>query len=98
VEKEVVLLDQNVEEKLSDRNALDMASSEKAQDATASGDMVVDADVSPPVDCTHMTASMNGHRVLKVIRKVEVQVLCTQHNPVRRHLLFIFEFDLMLLR
>lgn len=24
-----------------------------------------------------------GPRVLKVIKKVEVQVLCTQHNPVR---------------
>ena len=98
MEKEVVLLDQNAEEKPSNRSSLDMVSSEKVQDATASEDMVVDADVPPPVDCTHVSTSMNGHRVLKVIRKVEVQILCTQHNPVRRHLPFIFEFDLMLLR
>lgn len=29
------------------------------------------------------TGSEGGSRVLKIIKKVEVQVLCTQHNPVR---------------
>ena len=36
-----------------------------------------------------------GPRVLKVIKKVEVQVLCTQHNPVRVISLRMSIFELM---
>lgn len=35
------------------------------------------------LDTSGTFAEPNEHRVLKVIRKAEVQLLCTQHNPVR---------------
>lgn len=85
VEKEVVLLDQNPDEHSSELLSsepltIDMNSSEKALDTII--EMVGDA--AAPVDRPQVTSS-NGHRVLKVIRKVEVQILCTQHNPVRQY-------------
>lgn len=42
---------------------------------------------------SHMDVNSTGNspmerndQVLKVIKKLEVQILCTQHNPVRSHL------------
>lgn len=92
VEKEVVLLDQNLDEQSSEPLSsepltIDMNSSEKALDSTTE----VVGDAAAPVDRPQVTSS-NGHRVLKVIRKVEVQILCTQHNPVRQH--FILHLNL----
>jgi hypothetical protein len=96
VEKEVVLLDQNAEEQPSEPVSLEKDSSERAQDADASTNMVVDAAAPQPVvDCPQANPSTNGHRVLKIIRKVEVQVLCTQHNPVCRHMMLTFGFELI---
>jgi len=87
VEKEVVLLDQYPEEHpsepfSSEPPTFDMNSSEKALDTAT--EMVGSA--AAPFDRPQATSS-NGHRVLKVIRKVEVQILCTQHNPVGQHLI-----------
>lgn len=90
VEKEVVLLDQNLDENSteplsSEPPSIDMDSFEIAPDPTAALEMAMDAHAPPPVD--RSLATKNGHRVLKVIKKVEVQILCTQHNPVRKHLI-----------
>jgi len=85
VEKEVVLLDQNAGEKTSEplsseSIAIDKDPSKISPDALTG--MAVDAAAPPPVvDCTPATTNTGGHRVLKVIKKVEVQILCTQHNP-----------------
>jgi hypothetical protein len=35
-----------------------------------------------PVDSSAVNESSSTSRVIKVIKKLEVQVLCTQHNPV----------------
>jgi hypothetical protein len=85
VEKEVVLLDQNGDKpsKPLEPFAIDMDLSEMTQNGTISTDMSLDIIAPPSVVDYTPTTSTNGHHVLKVIRKVEVQVLCTQHNPVR---------------
>lgn len=93
VEKEVVLLDQDVGDKppeplFFNPNIIEMDSSRK-RDVVESNEMAVDINLPPSaVDSAVATTSTNGHRVLKVIKKVEVQILCTQHNPVRENSLF----------
>lgn len=46
---------------------------------STSAPMEVDVALGAPLERTD--------QVLKVIKKLEVQILCTQHNPVRSHLL-----------
>ena len=88
VEKEVVLLDQIVE-------ASNMV--------PESREMPTDPSSIGPEHAPHQTGdsltAVSGPRVLKVIRKAEVQVLCNQHNPVRsNHYLYatIFLTDISL--
>ena len=75
MEKEVVLLDQSAGTEVppghvsSEHTPID--SSESQADLTQRGSS------DTLIRCTP------GPRVLKIIRKTEVQVLCTQHNPVR---------------
>lgn len=73
VEKEVVLLEP-------------LPASATAQQPAAESSSVALAPAQPPLDAaaagTANSAELTGPRVLKMIRKVEVQVLCSQHNPV----------------
>jgi hypothetical protein len=46
------------------------------------GDMQVDSSSAPNGAAVESQAS--GSIVLKVIKKLDVQILCTQHNPVRK--------------
>jgi hypothetical protein len=40
---------------------------------------------SMEVDSTVGISTERGDQVLKVIKKLEVQILCSQHNPVSSH-------------
>ncbi|KAF8063524.1 jumonji superfamily protein [Lyophyllum atratum] len=69
VEKEVVLLEPNA------------PASAALVSPTPPDAMLIDTS-APPTDVNGTTAdSSSGSRVLKVIKKYEVQVLCSQHNP-----------------
>lgn len=72
VEKEVVLLEP-------------LPASAAAQQPAAESSGVTLAPAQPPLDAAAAgianSAELTGPRVLKMIRKVEVQVLCSQHNP-----------------
>jgi hypothetical protein len=71
VEKEVVLLDQQ-------QPALPTA--------TAASNQVtgMQVDVAAPLSNPDHTQDVStGPKVLKIIKKIDVQVLCAQHNPVR---------------
>lgn len=85
VEKEVVLLDQNDRpgtyqnptESLPNMTSDDPIAFEPVVDAISATEM--------SLDVTHASSgspNIDGSRVLKVIKKLEVQVLCPQHNPV----------------
>jgi hypothetical protein len=74
VEKEVVLLDQTSESSKGNE-ILEQTPSD------ASG-MVSECTPHASIDSLTSPSVTRGPRVLKVIRKVEVQVLCNQHNPV----------------
>jgi hypothetical protein len=78
VEKEVVLIDPSP--------TSNPASTTNAENGDA---MLVDVDGKPAVP-----DSLAGPQVLKIIKKVEAQVLCSQHNPVWR---FLLHKDLMLI-
>ena len=68
VEKEVVLLDPII----------------GATPITSTNQMQVDPSTCPvePIVMNAGLLSPSGSRVIKVIKKLEIQVLCTQHNPV----------------
>ena len=70
VEKEVLLLDP------SPRTAVPHDSMQVDPSPTARGNAVA-------MD-TAFTYGSSNSRVLKIIKKLEVQILCTQHNPVCR--------------
>ena len=71
VEKEVVLLDPSPSSSLSDNRSesMNVDSSHATNDST----------VATPIPQSSLS------RVLKVIKKLDVQILCTQHNPVCKH-------------
>jgi hypothetical protein len=70
MEKEVVLLDQQPP-------ALPVANA-------AALDQVIGMDVVAPLSNPDPAQDVSmGPKVLKIIKKIDVQVLCAQHNPVR---------------
>jgi hypothetical protein len=76
VEKEVVILEQHRGPDTSD------------SDQVEAEDVAIEAgehrsDVKPEASITPSISSPPVPRVLKIVRKAEVQVLCPQHNPVR---------------
>ena len=70
VEKEVVLLDPSPPSSLTDNRSESM----NVNSSHATNDLTVAAPI--------LQSSLS--RVLKVIKKLDVQILCTQHNPVRK--------------
>ena len=70
VEKEVVLMDAPPSASTDNRSE-----SMNVDSSHATGDI--------PAATTILQSSLS--RVLKVIKKLDVQILCTQHNPVRNH-------------
>lgn len=89
VEKEVVLLDpivtseveQHCDPSYTQPIPVGMDFSQSASGATLTG-MATDEGAPAPTVSGFEIPIATGPRVLKVIKKVEVQVLCTQHNPV----------------
>ena len=75
VEKEVVLLDPSPHTSSIDNPSDSME--------VGSNHATDDLPVATPV----LPFSLS--RVLKVIRKLDVQILCTQHNPVRKHATYL---------
>ena len=71
VEKEVVLMDPSPPSSLTDNRSesMNVDSNHTSNDLT----------VATP------TVQSSLSRVLKVIKKLDVQILCAQHNPVRKH-------------
>ena len=70
VEKEVVLMDSSPPSTLTDNRSESM----NVDPSHATSDLTV---------ATPIQSSLS--RVLKVIKKLDVQILCTQHNPVRNY-------------
>jgi hypothetical protein len=90
VEKEVVLLDPTVTSVVEQQydssdfqSILPGVDSSQSTPGATSAAMAVDGGAPPPAVDGLGIPIITGPRVLKVIKKVEVQVLCTQHNPVR---------------
>lgn len=73
VEKEVVLLDPSPSSSSINDRSMDIDSSRITSDLTAAAPVL-----QSPLS-----------RVLKVIKKLDVQILCTQHNPVRQHTIYL---------
>lgn len=76
VEKEVVLIDPSPPSSLTDNRSESMN--------VDSNHTTNDLNVPTPI-----VQSTLSH-VLKVIKKLDVQILCTQHNPVCKLLLYLF--------
>ncbi|EMD35808.1 hypothetical protein CERSUDRAFT_156544 [Gelatoporia subvermispora B] len=76
VEKEVVLLDPQASATLP-------TPPKEMGEIPAAGEQPMDVDgtAQPPAQSSDSTPDPAGPRVLKLIRKHEVQVLCPQHNP-----------------
>ena len=71
VEKEVVLLDPSPPSTLTENRSESM----NVDSSHTNGDLTVTAPI--------VQSSLS--RFLKVIKKLDVQILCTQHNPVCKH-------------
>lgn len=65
---------------------LDSGSPSDQMQVDATGQCVNPSDVQMDDTLPSAEGAESGSRVLKVIRKLEVQVLCMQHNPVCRNL------------
>ena len=87
VEKEVVLVDSAMEAPPEDPSAMqiDTGFVEQVEIAAIFGEapMISGQVVEGNVVSESGLSQSSDSRVLKVIKKQEVEILCTQHNPVR---------------